>query len=327
VRRTWDGLLPVPGDGRYEWDGFLDPDRLPAHRNPSSGFVASANAMNLPADWPRETMPMGFEWDDPSRARRIEECLSGASDHAIASSRAMQNDVMSIPARRVCALLADLSTEDAPPSKTGARAAAWLAGWDHRLAAASGHAALFEVWWSRHLRPALLRRFVPDAVARALVEPGDVERLLLALEADEQGCRDLLSPSLAAAFDDCVSRLGADPAAWTWGALHQLELTQPIVRAVVGPLALGGSESTLMKAAYRASDLRVVMGGALRMVIDVGDWDRSVWINAPGQSADPRSPHHADLAAPWAEGEYAPMAYSDEAVAAVTVATIRLQVG
>jgi hypothetical protein len=31
VRPNWDGLLPVPGDGRYEWDGFLDQDR-PARR-------------------------------------------------------------------------------------------------------------------------------------------------------------------------------------------------------------------------------------------------------------------------------------------------------
>jgi len=29
-RPDWDGLMPVPGDGRYEWDGFLDADELPA---------------------------------------------------------------------------------------------------------------------------------------------------------------------------------------------------------------------------------------------------------------------------------------------------------
>ena len=29
VRPNWDGTLPVPGDGRYEWDGFHDVDELP----------------------------------------------------------------------------------------------------------------------------------------------------------------------------------------------------------------------------------------------------------------------------------------------------------
>ena len=28
-RTNWDGLLPVPGDGRYEWDGYFDMDALP----------------------------------------------------------------------------------------------------------------------------------------------------------------------------------------------------------------------------------------------------------------------------------------------------------
>src|SRR5262249_17255153 len=29
VRKGWDGLLPVPGAGRYEWQGFLDVTDLP----------------------------------------------------------------------------------------------------------------------------------------------------------------------------------------------------------------------------------------------------------------------------------------------------------
>jgi len=29
IRRNWDGLLPVPGDGHYEWQGYFDMDTLP----------------------------------------------------------------------------------------------------------------------------------------------------------------------------------------------------------------------------------------------------------------------------------------------------------
>jgi penicillin amidase len=50
------------------------------------------------------------------------------------------------------------------------------------------------------------------------------------------------------------------------------------------------------------------------MVIDVGNWDNSRCINAPGQSGDPRSPHYADLAPLWAAGEYVPMLYSKAAI-------------
>ncbi|MDG2375844.1 MAG: penicillin acylase family protein, partial [Woeseiaceae bacterium] len=38
-RPNWDGLMPVPGDGRYEWDGFHDMDVLPEEYNPSRGFT------------------------------------------------------------------------------------------------------------------------------------------------------------------------------------------------------------------------------------------------------------------------------------------------
>ena len=34
IRPNWDGLLPVPGDGRYEWKGFLTADQLPSVHNP-----------------------------------------------------------------------------------------------------------------------------------------------------------------------------------------------------------------------------------------------------------------------------------------------------
>ena len=51
-RPNWDGLLPVPGDGRYEWQGFVENDQLPRLYRPEQGFFATANQMNLPGDYP-----------------------------------------------------------------------------------------------------------------------------------------------------------------------------------------------------------------------------------------------------------------------------------
>jgi penicillin amidase len=127
--------------------------------------------------------------------------------------------------------------------------------------------------------------------------------------------------------------MGRDPEAWAWGWLHVLRLEHALSavlthdesapRADLDPIPLGGSDSTLNKAAYRP-DFRIVMGASVRMVIDVGEWDRSLWINAPGQSGDPRSRHYADLAPLWASGEYVPMPYSEAAVDEATDVTIEL---
>ena len=60
VRPNWDGLMPVPGDGRYEWQGFLRLDELPSVFNPKTGYFATANQMNLPQGYPIEQRRIGF---------------------------------------------------------------------------------------------------------------------------------------------------------------------------------------------------------------------------------------------------------------------------
>ena len=337
VRKNWDGLLPVPGDGRYEWDGFLDPELLPRLRNPPSGFVASANAMNLPPDWNHAECQLGYEWDDPSRAVRIKEALTADAWHSVAASCALQTDVLSIPARRLSAILQRLHSDGADAR----RALAILGGWDQRVLADSGPAALYETWWSHYLKPALFERLVPDAALRNLILPGDIESILRSIEdpgprlgASPARARDeLLIASLAKAFRHCVSTMGADTASWSWGRMHRSHFEHALSSYLgsssrtlldVPALPLGGSDSTLMKAAYRPNDFKVVMGASVRIVVDVGDWDKSVCMNAPGQSGDPRSPHYADLASIWARGEYVPMLYSRGAIDRETEACIVL---
>jgi penicillin amidase len=51
------------------------------------------------------------------------------------------------------------------------------------------------------------------------------------------------------------------------------------------------------------------------MVVDVGQWDNSRFVNAPGQSGDVRSPHYDDHGKLWSERAYVPLVYSEEAIA------------
>ena len=59
--------------------------------------------------------------------------------------------------------------------------------------------------------------------------------------------------------------------------------------------------------------------------MDVGEWDRSVAVLAGGQSGNPLSPHYADQFEVWRRGEAVPLAFGEEAVAAATVSTLRLE--
>jgi penicillin amidase len=322
-RRRWTGLLPVPGDGGHEWDGVRLSGEMPWEADPARGFVYSANENNLPTDWDHTTAPVGFEWADPYRADRIRAVLAGDAAHSLAASQALQTDVFSAPALKLAAMA---------PDRT-------FAGWDGYLRVDSPEAALCETWWARHLKPALLAVLVQDDLARRRMLPGDTGALLDALDRpgpefgpDPEAARErMLRDTLAAAQAECAQRMGPDRAAWGWGALHHAYFTHalsPVVGHVqwdAGPVPLGGSAATPMAAGYRPSDFRLLAGASVRMVVDVGDWDRSVCINAPGQSGDPRSPHYADLMGPWSRGEYVPMLYTDAAIrdAAENVLTLQ----
>jgi penicillin amidase len=43
-------------------------------------------------------------------------------------------------------------------------------------------------------------------------------------------------------------------------------------------------------------NFRQTNGASWREVLDVGDWDRSLMTNVPGESGDPTSKHYSDLA-------------------------------
>ncbi len=334
IRKGWDGLLPVPGDGRFEWQGIRDPSVMPTRFNPPEGFIFSANAMNLPADWDHKAKPLGHEWIERSRANRIEEVLSSQPIHGVPEACALQTDKLSLPARRIGKLLDALASTDS----TTAKALSLLRDWDHHIEASSPAAALYEIWFARHLKPALFATIVPDPAQRLLFMPGDIGGILKQLEQPSlfsPETRDaLLLTSLKAAYEALEAEMGRDPAGWTYARFQQGLFIHPLADVVkeakdwnVGPLAKGGSYSTPMMAATRPDNGRIYAGASFRMVVDLADLDRSVCINTPGQSGDPRSPHYRDLAPLWAAGDYIPMLVSPARIAEHTEKTIHLTPG
>ena len=339
LRPNWEGLTPVPGDGRYEWKGLIRPELFPTVKNPARGWLATANEMNIPADAPKGFGNVGYEWVDRSRIDEIEARLAAKPKLDLTDMMAIQTDVTSTLARQTCALLAGLKGDDADQTA----ALALLQGWDGRETADSAQAALFEVWASRRLRQAAVAAVVPDkarpafsdpqlaAVVDSLAHPGPM------FGSAPQALRDqVLKTSLAQAWRDAAALLGPDARLWRWGDLHRAQWS-PAVAAVakaptvaqmsVGPLQVGGSSETPMATSYRASDFDVVAGASVRMVLDVGAWDNSVVINTPGQSGDPKSPHYRDLFPLWAAGSYVPLLYSRAAVMANAERVILLKPG
>ncbi|MFP6816819.1 MAG: penicillin acylase family protein [Pseudomonadales bacterium] len=329
-RQTWDGLLPVPGDGRYEWDGFFDMDVLPEEYNPSRGFSGTANAMNLPADYPVDRYRIGFEWSAPWRYRRLWEMLMSNPSHDLIDSHDLQRDYRSLFAREVIARLPPVPDEAEPASSgTWGQALALLKGWDARMQVDSPAAALFGVWFYRHLQPALTTAVAPEAAELI----GALDGITVLDKLDQPLGQAVAAETLPAAYAETTALLGADPSQWRWGDLHQIKFQHPLLGLVEGAskIALtypayprGGSANTPNNTSFRAEDFLVRAGASFRMVVDVGRWDDAEMTNAPGQSGDPRSPYYANLLQGWAEDSGFPLLYSIEAVQANKAMQINL---
>ncbi|WP_267433097.1 penicillin acylase family protein [Sphingomonas sp. GM_Shp_1] len=320
-RKRGKGLLPVPGDGRYDWVGMRDFRALPGEFDPAKGWFASANQNNLPPGWPVERSP-AFSFRDPARYDRIAEILSKQTRHSIADSVALQHDTLSSLARRFQAMLPHR------PSPGAKAAVAMLSRWDARIDGPSAAAALYEVVL-RELNARMVTALVPES-ARDLI-PAIEPPELLRVAADRP---DLIDQSLAIGWTEAAKLLGPDPAGWRWDALHRVRITHPLARipaiaAAFPAIEVGGSGGDGFTVMARwlgdGPDWRVGGGASYLEVIDVGDWDRSLMLNLPGQSNDPRSPHRRDQVGPWSTGTMQPMPFSRAAVDAAATSITRLQ--
>jgi penicillin amidase len=342
VRPNWSGLLPVPGDGRFEWNGFITPSAMPYELNPARQWLATANQFNVA---PTQTggVDLGFEWEPPFRQQRIVEVLGQERHLTIEDAVGLQNDYLCIPAREVTALLTDFSSTDALVQQ----ALDILTHWDGRLELESAAAAVFELWFRKHLRQALFTRSLAGHVPKA-----DLDRAVSAVLRDEStprdarvdldllaagfaaGSRTQLDPILAATLRETMlelsQRLGPDPSTWHWGALHHAKFEHPLAELDpdIASLALaprGGGSDTVGNTTYGVDGFQETVGATLRMVLDIGEWDRSVAMNVPGQSGDPRAPHYKDLVATWANDDSVPLLFTREAVETATAQTFVLR--
>ncbi len=313
IRKAGRGLFPAPGWKRnYGWAGFRDIAELPSLRNPGRGYIATANHNILPAGYPHD---LGFDWSAPYRFRRIDEALSGARKFGVADFQRLQHDEVSLPARELVAMLGQ-----APRAPT-AEAAALLADWDFELDKDSAAAALFEVWL-RKLPAEYVGSQAPPAEQALLAANLQTPTLVAGIRALPDAQRALvLHESLADAWAEARGLLGDDPAQWRWGDLHRIVFEHSLASTAarreafnLGPIERGGDSMT--PNATGGAGFSQSSGASYRHILDLADWDRSVFTSTPGQSGQPGSPHYDDLLRMWAGHEYAPLAYSREAVEA-----------
>jgi penicillin amidase len=324
IRRNFSGLVPVPGDGRYEWDGYLPIKAKPHVVNPDQGWFATANNDLIPRDYPYMDA-VGYVWSDPYRWMRIAEVLDGGERASMSGMMQLQTDELSIPARQLVPLLEDLHASDARAE----RARTMLLGWHYVMRKDSPAAGIYAAW-EGELRRRVADAIVPEGAGIGISLHKTIETIMVppgTLGPDPLAARDrLLLDGLSGAVATLTRKLGSDMAGWAWGqeAYHHATLHHPLGNAVdaatrarleVGPLPRGGYGYTVNATGNGDNQ---TSGASFRIIVDTGDWDRAVGLNTPGQSGDVRDPHYRDLFESWADDRFFPVVFSRGRVEAAT---------
>jgi penicillin amidase len=325
IRAKGDGRWPAQGwTGDQEWKSFIPFEELPSVRDPERGYIVTANNA---AAAPSYRHLLTKDWSYGYRAARIEQLVAGTPKMDVATMGRIQMDGRNGFAPVLAPHLLRVGSGDA---------VGLLRGWNFDQGKDSSPAAFYNAAY-RHL---LLRTFNDELPEGARPDGGDrwfeVLRGLLDRPTDpwwddvrtagvKETRDDMLRGALKDADRELRDRLGGDPAKWAWGDLHTLTLTNetfgtsgiaPIERLFNrGPLEVAGGASIVNATGWDVQEgYEVTAVPSMRMVVDLGDLDRSRWINLTGASGHAFADHYWDQARLWARGATIPMRSRPETI-------------
>ncbi|MBK8505241.1 MAG: penicillin acylase family protein [Saprospiraceae bacterium] len=231
VRDHFSGLVPVPGDGSFEWKGYLEIKKKPNQYNPSSGMIITANENLTSLEYPYPEA-IGYEWSDPVRGDRIAELFGNDRKMTMTDMMQIQNDHLSIPARTILPLLKGLEIDDSDFDKIRNQ----LLKWDCMMNVESVEATIYNEW-EQELKsvvykikvPASIHKYMGSLQSKKLVDfltfpDGD-------FGANPVEARDeLLMKCLANAIKNLQDKLGPDQNKWQYGQEGYKHAIDPCLR-------------------------------------------------------------------------------------------------
>lgn len=320
IRKKHSGLVPVPGDGNYDWDGYLPIKELPHEYNPEKGFWVTANQNLVSANY-AHIDAIGKQWADAFRGDRINEVLANGKKFSQEDLMHLQFDYLSTPARTLIPLLKNLSSIDQKAEEARQKLCAWDFVLDRNSIAAAIYAA-----WEKRMTAALIAKVVPEH-GKKLIVTIPLKKVIhwitsagSIFENSTKARDQFLITTLEESVSALEKKLGPDRSHWQYGqtANHHVLIKHPLSNAVndsmqkkldAGPLPRGGYGATV---GMTSNSDNQQSGASFRMVVDVSDWEKAMFTNAPGQSGDPASAYYKNLFEAWANDRHFPVYFGRE---------------
>ena len=312
IRKTHSGLVPVSGDGNFEWEDYIEIIKKPSLFNPEKGYIATANQNVTPEDYERWDA-IGYDWADPYRGERVNSILESKDTFNMEDMTNLQIDYFSIPSKQIINMSKDYITNNLEYFKK-------LIEWDNILDKNSIEAGLY-IEWQTQIYFEFIKKYVPESVQKYL----DVQ-IYKVIEGiskmSDQEKTEFLNKTFDLTIKSLIKKYGEENSGWVYGQenykhvkiYHPLEkVVNDSIKDIIGleTYPRGGDGFT---PGSTSSELNQRSGGSFRVVINTKDWDNSFASNSPGQSGNPKSKFYKNLYEDWANDKFFPLLYSKSKV-------------
>jgi len=308
IRKTHSGLVPVSGNGKFEWQEYIEIIEKPNLFNPEKGYVATANQNVTPEDYGRWDV-IGYDWADPYRGDRVNSVLESKDKFDMEDMINLQIDYFSIPSKQIIELSKGYMKNNIEYFEK-------LSKWNNVLDKSSVEAGIY-IEWQNQISFEFMREFVPKEVQKYIEV--QIYKIIEGIsKMDDQQKSLFLNKTFNQAINSLEKKYGLDPSDWVYGQSNykHVKIYHPLEKivndSVKDIIALktyprGGDGFT---PGSTSSELNQRSGGSFRVVINTKDWDNSFATNSPGQSGNPKSKFYKNLYKDWANDKFFPLLYS-----------------
>ena len=312
IRKNHSGLVPVSGDGNFEWENYIEIIEKPNLFNPEKGYIATANQNVTPEDYDSWDV-IGYDWADPYRGDRVNNVLESKDKFDMKDMTDLQIDYFSIPSKQII----DMSKDHI---KNNLEYFNKLFEWNNILDKNSVEAGIY-IEWQTQIYYEFMKKFVPESVQDYLEI--QIYKVIEGIsKMSDQEKTKFLNKTFDLTIKSLIEKYGEEISKWVYGQenykhvkiYHPLEkVVNDSIKDIIGldTYPRGGDGYT---PGSTSSELNQRSGGSFRVVINTKDWDNSFATNSPGQSGNPNSKFYKNLYKDWANDSFFPLLYSKSKV-------------
>ena len=294
IKNYRQGVTISPGAASSDgWQGIIPRDENPQERNPTRGYVSSANQYSASADYPYYYNG-NFE---PYRGRTIHKYLQERDTVDIAYMKTMQNSTYSMLAEEALASMLPMldSINSSHPFAIS------LAKWNRHYDANSSDPVRFDKWFAA-FHEMLWDEIYTQQDKVALPSPDLWVTVNMIEQVTDSKFYDIEATPGIETLSNLINisfaqTLDSDPIPLSQEKNAQILHLTRLPAFSEMEIALGGTKHSL-------NAMQQTFGPSWRMVVALGEKPEAYGTYPGGQSGNPASPFYKNKIATWAKGEY-----------------------